>query len=694
MEYINGLDIATLVETCDVEMKKAAGRDGKGAIPDSVWESYSAMANTCGGFILLGMEQLSDREFRPCHLANAKKMVHDFWCTLNDKRKVSKNILTSQDVALQTLPDGEDIVVVKVRQALRQEKPIFINNQLFGGTYKRLDEGDFLCTEEEVKKMLAEQVSETMDDGIFVGYGLEDLDMQTFNDYRQRFSNRQPDHPFNKLEPLDFLRMIGGYRQNRQSGEQGLTLAGLLMFGKLRSILDCVPNYIVDYQERPREVSELRWLDRVTTDFNWPGNLFSFYQLVIPKLFSGLKVPFELEKATERIDDPPVHKAVREAFVNMMIHADLQGKCSLLVVKRPEIFIFRNPGLSRIPKAEMLRGGCSDCRNRNLQKMFQLVGLAEQAGSGIPKIFYGWNSQDWKRPDFEERIAENQTILTLRMSSLLPDETVADVQKIIGAGNYRALTKLERLTIVTAFAEGCINHERMMTLTTEHAADISHALARLIHKKYLISQGHGKATIYYPSNCLPVSDELCYSTSAVTIHDNTSSPANGVSSPANGARLPDNGGRLPDNGVSSPANGASSPANDASSPANGGSSPANGARLPTNDASSPANGESTINLKPIPRENVIHNPELLAIAAPVRTKKRVAPNVMNKVIVQLCRGRFLTMAEIAALVGREEKYVRDDYLSSLCKDDGPLRRRYPMVNDPRQQYTAKEEIQK
>ena len=693
--------MATLVETCDVEMKKAAGRDGKGAIPDSVWESYSAMANTCGGIILLGMEQLSDREFRPFHLANAKKMVHDFWCTLNDKGKVSKNILTSQDVALQTLKSGEEIIVIRVRQALRQEKPVFINNLLFGGTYKRLDEGDFLCTDEEVKKMLAEQVSETMDDGIFVGYGLEDLDMQTFNDYRQRFSNRQPDHPFNKLEPLDFLRMVGGYRQNRQNGEQGLTLAGLLMFGKLRSILDCLPNYMVDYQERPREVSELRWLDRVTTDFNWPGNLFSFYQLVIPKLFAGLKVPFKLEKATERIDDTPVHKAVREAFVNMMIHADFQGKCSLLVVKRPNIFFFRNPGLSRIPRAEMLRGGSSDCRNRNLQKMFQLVGLAEQAGSGIPKIFYGWDLQEWKRPDYEEKVATNQTVLTLRMSSLLPDETVADVQQIIGAGSYLALTKLERLSLVTAFAEGCVNHDHLMTLTTEHAADISHALGRLIHRGYLVSQGHGKATIYYPSGRPPVNDELCYSMPTMSNHNcanfpanGASSHANGASSPANGASSPANGASSPANGASSPANGASSPANDVSSPANGASSPANDANSPANDASSTINERSTINLKPISRENVIQDPELLSIAAPVRTKKRVAPNVMNEVIVQLCRGRFLTMEEIATLVGREEKYVRDECLSRLCKEDGPLRRRYPMVNDPRQQYTAKEEKQK
>ena len=648
MEYIDGYDLATLVETCDVEMKKAAGRDGKGAIPDSVWASYSAMANTCGGVILLGMEQLSDNEFRPYHLANARKMVHDFWCTLNDTGKVSKNILTSQDVAVQTLPSGEDIVVVRVRQASRQEKPVFINNKLFGGTYKRLDEGDFLCSDEEVKRMLAEQVSETMDDGIFVGYGLDDLDMPTFNDYRQRFSNRQPDHPFNKLEPLEFLRVIGGYRQDRQSGEKGLTLAGLLMFGKLNSILDCLPNYIVDYQERPREVSELRWLDRVTTDFNWPCNLFSFYQTVIPKLFAGLKVPFKLENSTVRVDDTPVHKAVREAFVNMMIHADFHGRCSLLVVKRPGVFIFRNPGLSRLPKEEMLRGGHSDCRNRNMQKMFQFVGLAEQAGSGIPKIYYGWDSQDWKRPDYEESIKTNEMVLTLRMSSLLPDETVADVEGLIGAGNYRALAKLERLALVTAFAEGCVSHGRLMTLTTEHGADVSIALGKLTQRGYLASQGHGKATIYYPMGHLPVSDELCYSTPVT-----------------------------------------SSPINEGNSPINEGNSPINGSDSLSHH-SPKASKQPIVNLKPIPRDAIIHSSELLAIAEPVRTKKRVTPNIVDEVIVRLCRGRFLTMPEIAELLNRKEKNVRDVYLSRLCKEDGPLRRRYPMLNDPRQQYTAKE----
>ena len=87
---VDMFDFNTLVETNDVEMKKAAGKDGKGAIPDSVWETYSAMANTVGGVIILGAEQIDEREFRPYNLCNAEKMLQDFWNTINDCKYTSR----------------------------------------------------------------------------------------------------------------------------------------------------------------------------------------------------------------------------------------------------------------------------------------------------------------------------------------------------------------------------------------------------------------------------------------------------------------------------------------------------------------------------------------------------------------------------------------------------------------------------
>jgi hypothetical protein len=50
------------------------------------------------------------------------------------------------------------------------------------------------------------------------------------------------------------------------------------MFGKFRSLHDALPNYLVDYQELPEAGRPERWLDRVTTDGMWSGNLFEFYR--------------------------------------------------------------------------------------------------------------------------------------------------------------------------------------------------------------------------------------------------------------------------------------------------------------------------------------------------------------------------------------------------------------------------------
>ena len=143
---------------------------------------------------------------------------------------------------------------------------------------------------------------------------------------------------------------------------------------------------MLDYQERPEPRAELRWVDRLTLDGSWSGNVFDFYRRVIRKLTTDLKIPFLLE-GDQRQDDTSVHKALREALVNTLVHADFSGRASILVVKRPDMFGFRNPGLMRVPVDLALAGGNSDCRNRLLQDMFRYIGLGENAGSGLPKIF-------------------------------------------------------------------------------------------------------------------------------------------------------------------------------------------------------------------------------------------------------------------------------------------------------------------
>jgi ATP-dependent DNA helicase RecG len=392
-----------LTEDVDFEVKKAAGKDDHGAVPKDFYKTYSAMANTEGGVVLLGISEKKDHSFEVTGIKDTHKVKKSLWDTLNNRNNVSVNILNERDIRVVQAKKGLNVIQINVPRASRYQKPVFIGKNPLTGTYRRNYEGDYRCDEESVRRMLAEQVEDARDSRLLEGFDFGDIQMDSFLAYRNAFRSTRPDHPWSDINDREFLRNIGGRTRDRQTNVEGLTLAGLLMFGKFRSIHDAVPNYIVDYRQLPHrsESENSRWLDRITTDGSWSGNLYDFYRQSITRLVQDLKVPFKL-KGDRRIDDTPIHEALREALVNALIHADYSGRVSVLVVKRPELFGFRNPGNMRISIEDAILGGNSDCRNRNLQKMFQLIGLGEQAGSGLPKVYTNWKKQHFRPPDLWE----------------------------------------------------------------------------------------------------------------------------------------------------------------------------------------------------------------------------------------------------------------------------------------------------
>ena len=129
------------------------------------------------------------------------------------------------------------------------------------------------------------------------------------------------------------------------------------------------------------------------------------------KIIKNVKIPFVMEGGN-RIDDTPVHKALREALANCLINADYYGTRGVVIKKDQDRIIFENPGYIRTDKEQMRRGE-SDSRNKTLMKMFNLINIGERSGSGVPNIFNTWNDQGRKEPVIEERFDPDRTTLTL-----------------------------------------------------------------------------------------------------------------------------------------------------------------------------------------------------------------------------------------------------------------------------------------
>ena len=290
LEIESTADIEALSESFEVECKLAAGRDGKGELPNDFWETYSAMANSYGGDVLLGVRERS-RRFQVSGIEKHGKVIDELWNLLNNPQKVSVNLLKEKYVRIIKL-DGRSVIHIHVPRAPRKSRPVYIGGNPMTGTFRRQNSGDYRCNEESVRRMLAEQVEDSRDNEILHGYSFDDIDAESFNTYRQLYAARSPDHPWNQNDPQTFLRNIGAWRLDRETGEGGLTRAGVLMFGRLPPIQEVFPNYMLDYQDRPEAKTEARWVDRLTLDGSWSGNLFDLYRRVIKKLSAALETPF------------------------------------------------------------------------------------------------------------------------------------------------------------------------------------------------------------------------------------------------------------------------------------------------------------------------------------------------------------------------------------------------------------------
>ncbi len=146
------LDFENLSKYTESEYIEA--KSALGGLPQSLWETYSAFANTNGGVILLGVKEGIERALYPVDLPDPEGLIEEFWYNVKNPNRVSINILSEKDVYIQKV-QGKNIVVINVPKASKSDMPIFIENNPLN-SYCRVGDEDILCSKEEVFTMISE----------------------------------------------------------------------------------------------------------------------------------------------------------------------------------------------------------------------------------------------------------------------------------------------------------------------------------------------------------------------------------------------------------------------------------------------------------------------------------------------------------------------------------------------------------
>lgn len=469
----------------------------EGGLPESIWETYSAFSNTDGGTILLGVKE--HRDSFTVNGLNDRQLVKyqkNFWSTINDRNKVSKNILLNHHVKVIKY-EGKNILEINVPAADRHDKPVYIGTDPMKGTYRRDYEGDFLCTEASVRAMFSDQRDISVDSEILEEMDLDALNADTIKGYRVLFEQLHEGHPWNKLLKDEFLIKLKAAAKNKR-GTVSPTVAGILMFGDADRITDVFPDYFLDYREECDD-KRVRWLYRThSNEGDWSGNLFDFFYKVTTRIDDDVAVPFMNRRNGVRVDRVDVHDALSEAVANALVHANYHGKRGIVIIKHGKQISISNPGTIRITKEEFYAGGNSDPRNPNLLKMFGFVNVGERAGSGVDKIMTAWEEQYWTKPRYEISIKAERITLYLEVGQVVYIPGAADLNVVREPEYYSGLVSDREQRLLDYLTQyGKISMGKATQVCGYKTKSATRKLIdKMIKNEILERTGSGPATVY------------------------------------------------------------------------------------------------------------------------------------------------------------------------------------------------------
>ncbi|MBK6291700.1 MAG: putative DNA binding domain-containing protein [Ignavibacteria bacterium] len=632
------------------EDSKLEFKSGRGGLPSTLWESYSAFANTDGGTIALGVAQKSDGTLEIHGLDDPEKTRQDIFNAIHGGLVARPNLLSNSSFEVLEL-NGKRILVVDVPRATRDQRPVYLGSDPFVGTFRRQGEGDYRCDPDEVRRMFADHSDAPGDGQVLEKFTLSDLSPESIRQYRQIFQNSQPSHQYHSLGNEEFLRRIGAVGVDRTSNKSGVTIAGLLMFGSEMALYDprAISGYHVDYQEHLSNDQTERWTHRVTDDGNWDHNLFNFFTRVRDRLYGHLEQPYQIDEYGVRTQETDVHLALKEALVNSLIHADHFGKGGVVIHKHRDRYVFSNPGSLLVSFEQFRSGGVSECRNKTLQRMFAFLGVGDKAGSGVERIRLSWHNARWASPVVREQLNPDRVVLELPTVSTFPDQVVKRLEEVFGTEVVKNLSGDEMATLVASEQKGRIRNGDLQGMLTLHRTDITALLNGMIEKGLLERQGERRGATYAVASSPP---------------KDPSSPPKDPSSPPKDPSSPPKDPSPPPMVPSSPHKDPNSPHKDPNSP--------------HKDPNSPHEDPNSLHKDP----NSLHKDP----NSPQSDVARRTKEVSKKMVVDFCTSDFRTLQEIAVHLSREEKYVRDRILRDLI-NEGALQLKFPnRPTDPRQAY--------
>ena len=630
------------------------------AVGKSMMETVCAFANEPGlrgGYLLLGAKRTGMTEdgkpvYEPENIENTDKIQSDFVAMCNSMFNVRiRPIINVEEY------QGKTVIVVKIDELPESQKPAyFAKRGLPDGAFRRIGPSDEKCSEEDM--YLFYQSADTFDSCIVDDADLDDIDENALNFYRKLRKEVNPDAEELTLNDVDLLRALGAIKKNKQGGYD-LTYTGLLVFGKQMSLRRLAPSFRVDYIR----ISGNQWLadgdNRFEQTIDMRGPLILMVNKACSAVMDDLPKGFELKDSIQA-STPAIlpNKVLREAIVNSYIHRSNRVHQPIQIIRYSNRIEIHNPGYSLKSPDDWGEPG-SMLRNPRISEIFHDTNLAETKGTGIGAMRRLMKEAGLMPPTFESNHEANRFTARLLLHHFLSKENMEWLAQYASFN----LTNEQKLALVFVREVGAIDNATYRQLDTT----ITHGRARVeIHKLcelgFIEKRGQGRNTYYIRTDKVAsLGERLLPQGERLLPQGERLLPQHGILR----QRLPAQGERLrPQHGT-------------------------------LEQRYQGDNEGYQANLGTFEEETSLRPREELVQELPDKLQKRVesigtraSREVVAQLLVDLCAFKPYSYDELASILQRSSKALKDKYLKPLRLANKLFYWIPEMINHPQQKYVA------
>jgi len=374
-------------EGIDVEFKAS-----EKALNKNVFETVCAFLNRNSGHLLLGVKD----DGRIVGVEDPVKIINDFNTLSNNPQKLNPTFYFSPEIIEI---EGKKIVYVFIPESSQ------VHNTK-GKIFDRKGDADFDITNnnDALTALYLRKQSTYSENEIFPYAEIGDLRLDLFDMVKVLVKNEAGDtHPWLHLSNIDILKSTGLFKKDFKSGKSGITLAGILLFGKDETILSVLPHHRTDAILRKENIDRYDDRDDIRT------NLLDSYSRLMDFVKKHLPDPFYLE------DDIRVslrNKIFREAVGNILIHREYINPFPAKMIIEKDKVVFENACKPHGYGLVMPETFTPFPKNPNIARVFKEIGYADELGSGVRNLFRYCKIYGEKDPEIIEQDIFRLTVFT------------------------------------------------------------------------------------------------------------------------------------------------------------------------------------------------------------------------------------------------------------------------------------------